>query len=98
MKSGGILAARRIAAIAESADMPCMVGCMIETKVGIAAGCHFASSERIVKFADLDSHTTLTVDPVKGGVDLKGSSERLMEGAGLGLSVDNATLQMLMSR
>jgi len=98
MKSGGILAARRIAAIAESADMPCMVGCMIETKVGIAAGCHFAASERIVKFADLDSHTTLTVDPVKGGVDLKGSSERLMEGAGLGLSVDNAALQILMSR
>jgi len=98
MKSGGILAARKIAAIAESADMPCMVGCMVETKVGIAAACHFAASERIVKFADLDGHTSLTVDPVKGGIDLKGSSVRILEGPGLGLSVDHAAVQALVSK
>jgi o-succinylbenzoate synthase len=98
MKSGGILAAKRIAAIAEAADMPCMVGCMIETKVGISAGCHFATSQPIVKFADLDGHTTLTADPVKGGVDLKGSFERLVGGPGLGLSMDEASLQRLLIR
>jgi L-alanine-DL-glutamate epimerase-like enolase superfamily enzyme len=97
MKSGGIRAGTRIAAIAEAADMPCMVGCMIETKVGISAGCHFATSQPIVKYADLDGYTSLKVDPVKGGVDLKGSTETLAEGPGLALTVDEAVLRTILA-
>ena len=93
MKSGGIHAAKKIAAIAEAADMPCMVGCMVETRIGISAGCHFATSNRIVKFADLDSHTMLKLDPVQGGIELRGSKETLNEGNGIAVEVDESTLR-----
>ncbi len=96
MKSGGIHAARKIVAIAEAADVPCMVGCMIETKIGIAAGCHFATSHRNVKYADLDSHTTLKTDPTIGGVETKGSTNKLLEGSGLALDVDDSMLRSVL--
>jgi len=35
MKSGGILKARKIAAMAEAANVPCMIGCMGESTIGI---------------------------------------------------------------
>lgn len=98
MKSGGIYAASRVAAIAEAAGLPCMVGCMEETKVGISAGCHFATSHPIVKYADLDSHTTLKEDPVKGGVELKGSTETLIEGNGLAVEVQDSKLKEFIVR
>jgi o-succinylbenzoate synthase len=96
MKSGGISAAKKIAAIAEAADLPCMVGCMVETKIGITAGCHFATAHSIVRYADLDGHTSLTVDPAKGGVQINGSVERVADGPGLALDVDDSVLQTIL--
>jgi o-succinylbenzoate synthase len=96
MKSGGICGARKIAAIAEAANMHCMVGCMIETKIGISAGCHFATAHRIVKYADLDGHTTLRTDPVKGGIQIQGSRETLLKGSGLALDVDDSMLRTVL--
>ena len=93
MKSGGIAEAKRIAAIAEAADIPCMVGCMVETKVGITAACHFATSQPIVRFADLDSHTTLKRDFVMGGVEITGSKERIGEGYGLAVEISESDLE-----
>lgn len=95
MKSGGICGARKVAAIAEAADMHCMVGCMIETKIGISAGCHFATAHRIVKYADLDGHTTLKTDPVRGGIEIQGSRETLLKGSGLAVDVDDSILRTL---
>jgi o-succinylbenzoate synthase len=40
----GLSGGRRIAAIAEAAGLPCLVGSMIETGVGTAAGVHFAAA------------------------------------------------------
>ena len=97
MKSGGIRGASKIAAIAEAAGLPCMVGCMVETKVATTAGCHFATSHGIVKYADLDGFTSLKVDPVRGGVGLKGSVERLVDGPGLALTVDEALLRTILA-
>ncbi len=54
MKSGGLWKARKIAAIAEAAAMPCMVGSMIETDLAITAAIHFATAVTNVKFGDLD--------------------------------------------
>jgi o-succinylbenzoate synthase len=97
MKSGGIRGASRIAAIAEAAGLPCMVGCMIETKVATAAGCHFATSHGVVKYCDLDGFTSLKVDPVKGGVELYGSVEKLVQGSGLALTVDETLLKTILA-
>ena len=97
MKSAGIRGASRIAAIAEAAGLPCMVGCMVETKVAVAAGCHFATSHGIVKYADLDGFTSLKVDPVRGGVELRGSKERLADGTGLALTIDELLLRTILA-
>jgi len=50
MKPGGLYNSKKIAMIAETADIPCVVGSMLETGIGTAAGAHFASANRIVKY------------------------------------------------
>ena len=62
-------------------------------RIGISAGCHFATSNRIVNYADLDSHAMLKTDPVQGGVELKGSRETLNEGNGIAVEVDETVLR-----
>ncbi|AIT08859.1 mandelate racemase [Candidatus Francisella endociliophora] len=52
-KTGGILEAQKIKKIANEANIPCMVGCMMESPVGILATASFALSEGI-SVADLD--------------------------------------------
>ena len=52
-KSGGILEAQKIKRLADNANIPCMVGCMMESPVGILATASFALSENI-SVADLD--------------------------------------------
>ena len=65
MKSGGIYEAMKMASIARAAGMKIMVGCMIETKVGITAGTHFALGIG-ADYADLDGYWDLTKQPYLG--------------------------------
>jgi L-alanine-DL-glutamate epimerase-like enolase superfamily enzyme len=55
LKCGGLHPARRIAALASAAGIECMMGCMMEGPVSLAAAVHFAVSEKSVTRADLDS-------------------------------------------
>lgn len=55
MKSGGLSEAEKINSIAETFDVKCMIGCMIESRESIAAAVAFASAHSNVIFADLDS-------------------------------------------
>lgn len=87
-KSGGIREAVRINAIAEAAGIRCMIGCMLESRLGLTAAAHFASAFPNVAFVDLDSSTSLAEDPVVGGMRLEGETVRLPDEPGLGLSVD----------
>ena len=74
MKSGGILKGRKIAEIAEAAGLPCMIGCMGESEIGIAAGAHLAAAVKNIQYADLDSDLLLRDKLVeKGGVKIKES-------------------------
>ncbi len=50
MKTGGLLGAKRVAAIAEAAGLPCYAGAMWESGVGLAAHLHFACSTPIVHY------------------------------------------------
>ncbi len=65
MKSGGMHEALKIAAIAKAAGIKIMVGCMIETKVGITAGTHFALGIG-ADYADLDGYWDLSEQPFDG--------------------------------
>ena len=86
MKSGGILKARKMAAIAEAANVPCMIGCMGESTIGITAGVHFAAAVKNVQYAGLDSDILLKDKTVlEGGAKLKASNRIPLMKPGLGV-------------
>jgi L-alanine-DL-glutamate epimerase-like enolase superfamily enzyme len=86
MKCGGIMKARQIAALAEAAGIPCMIGCMGESELGIAAGVHFAAAVKNVQYADLDSDLLLkTRLAEKGRIEIKNSMRIIPKSDGLGV-------------
>lgn len=85
MKSGGIHEALKINALAEMYGVECMVGSMIETKLGITAAAHLAASQPNITRFDFDAPLMLAEDIVAGGIVYVGRVIRLPEGPGLGL-------------
>ncbi|MCM3710608.1 mandelate racemase/muconate lactonizing enzyme family protein [Sporosarcina luteola] len=85
MKSGGIHEALKINALAETYGVECMVGSMIETKLGITAAAHFAASQPNITRCDFDAPLMLAEDIVAGGIVYAGRVIRMPEGPGLGL-------------
>ena len=87
MKSGGIHKARRIAAVAEAAKVPCMIGCMGESTIGITAGVQLAAAIKNIEYADLDSDILIRDKLVlEGGAKLEASRRIPPEKPGLGVS------------
>ncbi|MGZ8695285.1 MAG: dipeptide epimerase [Gaiellaceae bacterium] len=62
-KSGGIREAVRMAHAARALGLGVMLGCMIESGLGIAAGCQVAS---LCDHVDLDGNLLLAADPCPG--------------------------------
>ncbi len=62
-KSGGIREALRMVAIARAFHLKVMLGCMVETSLGITAAAHIAS---LADFVDLDGAYLLADDPFEG--------------------------------
>ncbi|GAB3313983.1 L-Ala-D/L-Glu epimerase [Larkinella ripae] len=91
-KSGGIFNAQKINAIAEAAGIPCMIGCMSESRLAITAKAHFASARRNVRFYDLDAPFEHASNPVLGGVTYHGYEIELPTEPGLGATVDESYL------
>jgi L-alanine-DL-glutamate epimerase-like enolase superfamily enzyme len=60
---GGLRCARQIDAIARSARLATMVGCINEPALLVAAGLGFALSSPNVRYGDLDGHLDLVDDP-----------------------------------
>jgi len=85
MKCGGIYNALKIAAIAESAGVPCMVGSMMESHLSVSAAAHFAVSHTIVRHFDLDAPLFCSLNPISGGIVYQGANVHLPETSGLGI-------------
>lgn len=81
-KSGGIREAVRMAHAARALGLGVMLGCMIETGLGIAAGCQVAP---LCDYVDLDGNLLLADDPWSG-VDFVDGVQRPADVAGLGVS------------
>jgi len=80
-KCGSLREALRMIATARAHDMLVMVGCMIETSLGITAAAHFTP---LVDAADLDG-AALTVDDPFVGATVEGGEIRLPTEPGLGV-------------
>ncbi len=81
-KAGGLRQARRMITLARALGLRVMLGCALESSVGITAAAHLAP---LVDFADLDGHLFLANDPYVG-VRVERGRLYLPEGAGLGVS------------
>lgn len=86
MKSGGIYNAKKINTLAEANGVACMVGSMIETKIGITAAAHFAASHPNIQYFDFDAPLMLAKDLVLGGVIYEASKMKFSNENGLGIS------------
>ena len=86
MKAGGLHNAVKIAHFAETMGIQCMMGCMLESKVGITAAASLAAGKRIVTRADLDAAVLLAEDPVVGGVSFDKNQLILSDAPGLGIT------------
>ena len=89
MKSAGIFKAEKINAVCEASNIRCMVGCMVESRVAIAAGAHFAASKKNIIETDLDAFLLTEELPyLSGGFTNKNGNITLLESPGLGLEVE----------
>jgi o-succinylbenzoate synthase len=90
MKSG-LFRSRKIAAIAEAAGLPCMIGSMVELGVGTAAGVHFGIATPAVTYAcELVGAAFLVDDVCEGNpytVIPPDHCWRVPAGAGLGVTL-----------
>ncbi len=68
MKSGGIHNAVKIADMADICGVECMMGCMLESKVGISASASLAGAKKIITRTDLDAADLLSQSQVLGGI------------------------------
>jgi L-alanine-DL-glutamate epimerase-like enolase superfamily enzyme len=82
-KTGSLREALRMIAIARAHHLMVMVGCMIETSIGITSAAQFTP---LVDICDLDGAALLAHDPYVGAT-IHGGQLRLPEGPGLGVSL-----------
>ncbi|KPJ60532.1 MAG: hypothetical protein AMJ46_05860 [Latescibacteria bacterium DG_63] len=81
MKCGGIREALKMIHTARALGMKVMLGCMVESSIGITAAAHLSPE---VDYADLDGNLLLKADPY-AGVEIKQGRLVLPSEAGLGV-------------
>jgi L-alanine-DL-glutamate epimerase-like enolase superfamily enzyme len=90
MKSGGIYQGLKINETAERFKVKCMIGCMLETRIALAAGLSLAAASDNITDADCDS--LLFYDDSKtgitGGFSVCGDTFVLSDKHGFGIDLD----------
>ncbi|MFA5833112.1 MAG: dipeptide epimerase [Bacteroidota bacterium] len=83
MKCTGVREAMRMINTARALNMKVMMGCMIETAVGISAGAHLSP---LLDYADLDGNVLISNDPFDGVRNIRGEL-KLNNQPGLGVTL-----------
>jgi len=95
-KCGSLFEANRMIKTARKFDLDVMLGCMVESSVGISAAAHLASQ---VDYADLDGNVLINNDPYSGVLSENGKLMLDPERSGLGLilndGIDGSNLGIL---
>jgi L-alanine-DL-glutamate epimerase-like enolase superfamily enzyme len=95
MKTGGISNAIKIADIAAIYHVDCMIGCMLEGSIGVAAAAHLAVAKSAeINKIDLDGPALGQFDPVVGGVSFNKADITLCELPGLGIERINGLVNL----
>jgi L-alanine-DL-glutamate epimerase-like enolase superfamily enzyme len=81
MKAGGLREALKMIHTARAHDMLVMLGCMVESSVGVTAAAHLAP---LCDYADLDGPLLIRNDPYRG-LKYEGARFSLPDGPGLGV-------------
>ncbi len=86
-KTAGISQALALADLSHAFDTKCMIGCMLEGPISVAAGVHVASAKAdIITMLDLDAVSLLASSPVCSDIFFNESEIILSESNGLGVS------------
>ena len=87
-KTGGISQALKLADLSREFDTKCMIGCMLEGPISVAAGVHIASAKAdIITMLDLDAISLLASHPVTTNILFNESDITLSDDIGLGASI-----------
>ncbi len=89
-KTAGITQALSLADLAAEYDVKCMIGCMLEGPISVAAGVHVASAKaQSITMLDLDAVALLASHPVTTEVLFDESLIKLSDCPGLGAAYTN---------
>jgi L-alanine-DL-glutamate epimerase-like enolase superfamily enzyme len=83
MKCGSLYEAKKMIDLARKLDLEIMLGCMVESSVGITAASHLSP---LVDYADLDGNLLINNDPYLG-LSIQEGNIQIPAGNGLGLSL-----------
>lgn len=86
MKTGGIWKALQICSVAEIYGVECMMGCMLESRLSVAAGAHLAAARSCITKCDLDGPSLCSEDPYEGGPVFDGAAIRMTGDPGIGVT------------
>jgi len=93
MKTGGLVSALRVNAVAEAAGIGAQVGTMVESSIASAAGLHLAMTLANVRTVEMGGPLMITDDIG----DLRAHYDRdritLSDAPGLGIAVDEAAIR-----
>lgn len=89
MKCAGLYNAIKINSIGQASGFECMLGCMLESNIGISAAASFIGAKSNVTKADIDSVLHIHQPPqITGGVQFKDGNAVLSDEPGLGININ----------
>ncbi|MDO5734821.1 MAG: dipeptide epimerase [Eubacteriales bacterium] len=86
MKCGGLSTAIQMAELAELYEIPCMLGCMLESNISVSAAAHLAAAIPNIQLIDLDGPCLIAEPSTLEGVSFAAAELKLNSTAGLGIN------------